>query len=276
MTIKVFAFVAVASSGLSFAQPAHYPLGIGDQWTFSGLGPWYQLTISRDTLMPNGKSYSVFEGMSYFPTLQRYESNRLYCYNFSTGLDSLFLDFTWNSGDTIATIVGMNDTSDITFHKSTINILGHIRRAWSLGEGARHIPDAGWFITIADSIGIVELSTANATQRSSAVRIAGVVQVVTGVESSPRTGPIQFILYPAYPNPFNPQTTIDFSLSCAGEVTFTLLDSRGREIERQKLGLVAAGLHHLKLNGSRLSSGVYYYRLSHDAMIRTGHVMLLR
>lgn len=65
-----------------------------------------------------------------------------------------------------------------------------------------------------------------------------------------------------YPNPFNPTTTIPFQLNQAQRVTVTIYDMLGRQVEK----LVdhhkyQAGSHRIQFDASKLSSGVYIYRL---------------
>ena len=83
------------------------------------------------------------------------------------------------------------------------------------------------------------------------------VPVVTESNAVPEV----FTLYPNFPNPFNPTTTIRFYI---GEEAFTniiVLDVLGQEVKRLVNADMQAGLHDVMLDGTSLSSGVYYYRL---------------
>ena len=71
----------------------------------------------------------------------------------------------------------------------------------------------------------------------------------------------QFALYPAYPNPFNPVTTIAFSVPVRSRVTLQVFDVLGREVARLVDGEKAAGGYELRFNAANLPSGVYIYRL---------------
>jgi hypothetical protein len=91
---------------------------------------------------------------------------------------------------------------------------------------------------------------------------------VTGVD--PRRGalPEEFLLEQNFPNPFNPETTIRFSIPEAGDVVLAIYDLLGREVDRLQAGRLAAGAHTLRWDGQSrsglpLSSGVYVYRLAH-------------
>ena len=73
-------------------------------------------------------------------------------------------------------------------------------------------------------------------------------------------------LHGAYPNPFNPSTTIRFSLAEPGPATLRIYDLSGRRVRTLLDEHRAAGHHDLEWNGRddsgrRLASGVYFYRL---------------
>jgi uncharacterized protein (TIGR02145 family) len=71
--------------------------------------------------------------------------------------------------------------------------------------------------------------------------------------------PGEFILYQNFPNPFNPSTTIRYSLRHAGNVTITVYDLTGREAALIADEFRQPGTYSVEFNGSKLSSGIYYY-----------------
>jgi aminopeptidase N len=76
-------------------------------------------------------------------------------------------------------------------------------------------------------------------------------------------GPTGFKLYQNYPNPFNPTTNIEYRISNVSSVSLKLYDVMGREVavlvERQ---MHTPGIYVKHIDGSSLSSGIYYYRLT--------------
>jgi hypothetical protein len=74
--------------------------------------------------------------------------------------------------------------------------------------------------------------------------------------------PNEFALYQNYPNPFNPTTIIKFDVPEAGDVSLKVFDVLGREVAQLADGVQQAGLHSVTFDGSGLSAGVYYYRLT--------------
>ena len=85
-----------------------------------------------------------------------------------------------------------------------------------------------------------------------------------------------FNLYPNYPNPFNPSTTISFTLSNASHVSLLIYDIHGREVESLIEGIQPAGSHSIEWNASNLASGVYFYRLTADEFIQTRKMILIK
>ncbi|MFA6456511.1 MAG: T9SS type A sorting domain-containing protein, partial [Bacteroidota bacterium] len=73
--------------------------------------------------------------------------------------------------------------------------------------------------------------------------------------------PAQFVLEQNYPNPFNPTTTITYSVPQTGHVSMTVYDILGNNVATLVDQPKSAGTHSVKFDGSRLSNGVYFYRL---------------
>ena len=77
----------------------------------------------------------------------------------------------------------------------------------------------------------------------------------------------QFTLSNAYPNPFNPSTTIDFILEHQNEIDMAIFNINGQLIQTLKSGIQPAGAHSVVWNGKNalgelVGSGVYIYSLS--------------
>lgn len=66
----------------------------------------------------------------------------------------------------------------------------------------------------------------------------------------------------AYPNPFNPTTTIGFDLPELALVTLSVFDISGRQVAELANGWLDAGHHEVEFNGSGLASGTYFAELS--------------
>ncbi|MCX8057325.1 MAG: M20/M25/M40 family metallo-hydrolase [Ignavibacteria bacterium] len=74
--------------------------------------------------------------------------------------------------------------------------------------------------------------------------------------------PKEFVLSQNYPNPFNPKTTINFKLPEDAKVTLKVYDIHGRIVETLIDENKNAGNHSINFDGSKYSSGIYFYELS--------------
>jgi len=96
------------------------------------------------------------------------------------------------------------------------------------------------------------------------------------VEGFPSSSiPKAFSLSPAYPNPFNSMTTISFELQAASFVTLMVYDVMGREVARIVNGWRYSGAHNVSFDGSELSSGIYFARLTADNFHQTQKLLLI-
>jgi hypothetical protein len=88
--------------------------------------------------------------------------------------------------------------------------------------------------------------------------------------------PTAFSLKGAYPNPFNPSTTIGFSLPEAANVNLTVFDVSGRVVAEVVNGYRPAGYHHVSFDGSNLASGIYLYKLTAGSHKASGKMVLMK
>jgi hypothetical protein len=93
---------------------------------------------------------------------------------------------------------------------------------------------------------------------------------------NPVSRPRMFELGAAYPNPFNPTTSIDFSLEHAAVVDLKVYNMLGEEVATLASGLHDAGNHTTSFNANSLSSGVYFYTLKAGEQSETRKLMLVK
>ena len=89
----------------------------------------------------------------------------------------------------------------------------------------------------------------------------------------------KYKLQPAFPNPFNPKTTIGYSVPSSGAQNTTLLqiiDVNGRLIETLVNEQIQMGYHEVIWDASDLSSGIYFAKLTVNSFIQTQKIMLLK
>jgi hypothetical protein len=78
------------------------------------------------------------------------------------------------------------------------------------------------------------------------------------------------------PNPFNPVTSIAFTMPETDLARLSVFDLGGREVAVLVDGLTSAGPHRVSFDGSRLSSGVYLYTLRTSRLIETRKMILTK
>ncbi len=72
---------------------------------------------------------------------------------------------------------------------------------------------------------------------------------------------LQFGLHQNFPNPFNPSTTIQFSVATSSSVHMKLFDVTGKEVVTLANETYAPGSHEITFSATGLPSGIYFYRL---------------
>ncbi|MEE8576482.1 MAG: T9SS type A sorting domain-containing protein, partial [candidate division Zixibacteria bacterium] len=88
--------------------------------------------------------------------------------------------------------------------------------------------------------------------------------------------PMKTTLYPNYPNPFNPTTTLSFSIPEATHVSMAIYNTLGQKVRTLLEQPMSAGEHSILLDASDLASGVYFYRLTTETHKETRKLVLLK
>lgn len=101
-------------------------------------------------------------------------------------------------------------------------------------------------------------------------------EMVTSVESEACKLPTEYRLEPNYPNPFNPATTISFTLQEKAFVSLRIYDALGREAAVLVDEELPAGRYSRRWDGRGLTSGIYFCRLQAGSFVQTRKLMLLR
>lgn len=99
--------------------------------------------------------------------------------------------------------------------------------------------------------------------------------LITGVSQSDML-PVVFSLSQNYPNPFNPSTAINYSIPFESQVTLKVYNMLGQEVATLVNEKQAQGYYTTNFNASRLSSGVYVYRIEAGSYIAVKKMMLLK
>ncbi len=84
-----------------------------------------------------------------------------------------------------------------------------------------------------------------------------------------------------YPNPFNPSTTICFTLAQTEHVNLDICNITGQKVRQLTSEIMSSGEHTIEWDGkddagSRVASGVYFYRLETESMVQSKKMILLK
>jgi hypothetical protein len=96
------------------------------------------------------------------------------------------------------------------------------------------------------------------------------------VEDEDRILPTEYALMQNYPNPFNPTTSINYSIPKASSVSLKVYDIIGNEVATLLNEFKSPGNYLVQFDASKLSSGVYFYRIQADYFTSTKKLILLK
>ena len=120
------------------------------------------------------------------------------------------------------------------------------------------------------------VGTSNDGTSGHGVWCRSVKEMISSVRQVTNNIPKQFILADNYPNPFNPSTTIQFSLPKASFVILNIYNSLGQEVARLVTQQMNAGIYKTEWNAIGFSSGIYFYRLKAGSFTETKKLVLLK
>ncbi|MBK7497586.1 MAG: T9SS type A sorting domain-containing protein [Ignavibacteriales bacterium] len=99
---------------------------------------------------------------------------------------------------------------------------------------------------------------------------------ITDVEENYNSIPEKFFLSQNYPNPFNPSTKISWQSPVSSHQTLKIYDVLGNEVATLVNEYRNAGSYEIDFNASKLSSGIYFYRLSAGSFVQTKKMILIK
>jgi hypothetical protein len=101
------------------------------------------------------------------------------------------------------------------------------------------------------------------------VTLVGVTRKEVGI-------PLAYELSRNYPNPFNPNTTIKFSIPHSGFVSLRIFNSVGQEISHLVSEYLSAGIYTVRWSAYGFASGVYFYKIITGDFTETKKLILLK
>ena len=99
--------------------------------------------------------------------------------------------------------------------------------------------------------------------------------------TEPEFIPEEYALYPAYPNPFNPATTISYDLPNDDMVSITIYDMMGREVRTLVSASQTAGRKSIRWDGTnnaarQVAAGIYLCVIQTPQYFKTNKIIMLK
>ncbi|MCU0371782.1 MAG: T9SS type A sorting domain-containing protein [Ignavibacteria bacterium] len=294
----------------------YMPLAVGNKWVYSiFLNTQYagksKFTVISDTTL-NGKKY--YRTSLKLPIFQVYSSYNITFYRVDT-VSGCFLGYvgigcgyfpTEVIIDSLASNVGNISTNCPLNTQRILTHLEYFPSGWGISylrkrfqyyNGADQTPSAYY-----QDIGLAGTATGpigDVSYNLIGCFINGVKYgdtTLTSINQISSDFPSSFSLSQNYPNPFNPETKIRFSIpktdngkqkipspegwqtksDGVGLVRLTVYDVLGREVETLVNEALQPGTYEVTFNGSRYSSGVYFYRLITDGFKETKRMLMIK
>jgi hypothetical protein len=155
---------------------------------------------------------------------------------------------TWVNVGSVVT----SSTTTLTAQTDTVNQSGNVRFKVAAVSGA-------------GAINIDNISIVNYTGTLVLVELTSLTAV-----------PKVLTLHQNYPNPFNPSTLISYQIPAAGKVTLKVYDVLGREVATLVNEVENPGNYKVRFDASKLTSGIYFYRINAGGSTQLKKMILMK
>jgi len=108
------------------------------------------------------------------------------------------------------------------------------------------------------------------------VDLSDVTFEISTPQSVEESVPKEFEVFQNTPNPFNPTTSITFSLPEPGNVIITIFNINGQKVDTLSNGYLEAGRHTVNWDGSGFSAGLYFYNVKYGGFSKTMKMLLMK
>ena len=278
-----------------------YPLQPGNYWEYKTISqqlPYptdssaYSVEVKGDTLLDNNKTYKILMFKGIYRTnyiYYNYEridslSGCIYRYKKDTSftnneykIDSLYAQ----SGDTINSsregFTGQGYFQTICSSIASTTILGIATQVKTFYD----LSYIGGEYSLAKGFGYYSNTSCEFNCWSTYMvyaKISGIEygnKIITSVTKNKITSG-SYQLYQNYPNPFNPTTVISYSIPKENIVTIKVFDILGNEVASLVNEEKPAGKYSVNFNASKLSSGIYFYRMQAGNFVEAKKLILLK
>ena len=138
--------------------------------------------------------------------------------------------------------------------------------------------DTLWIFSVLNLSGIAEIVVSAIDNDSLFVSDTFSVSIIptVGIKNEIAGLPTEYSLSQNYPNPFNPTTVIKFALPTVSKVSLIIYNLRGEEVSLLINETKPAGNYRVSWDGSKIASGIYFYRIAAGDFVLTRKMVLLK
>ncbi|MFZ1292493.1 MAG: T9SS type A sorting domain-containing protein [Melioribacteraceae bacterium] len=270
----------------------YYPLQIGNKWVYNNVGVsydnepnpfnyYYSEEIIKDSIDNNGNHY--FLNNSMWLRIDS-SSGNIYCKNSLNDIEeTLYLPLVKLNDEVLSTFYGI--IKNVNFSDTLMWNQNKIQKTYEFYSLYTYQMSLVQGIGITEKKNEFDFGYSTASLKGCVVngKIYGDTTLV-GIESDEsQSVPTNFSLSQNYPNPFNPTTIIEYSIpqySVVNEnfrsLQLSVFDVLGREVKTLVNEIQKPGNYKIQFDGSKFTSGVYYYQLKSDSFIQTKKMLILK
>ncbi len=286
---KIQLFYAIFIS-ITISISAQIPNGGFEDWadsnpvnwlTFDVLGIVNSVTQTNDS--HSGNSAARMEVIEFaaqpFPPFLQSISNELAGFSISTRYESLlgYCKLSALGNDRLNIFVSLFNSTSGTVGFGQIYLDGAIPNFTQFSIPIEYlsneIPESAIIqIVLSDSSGSDESSTIGSWAILDDLEFSG---IATDVENNNQIR-IEYALNNNYPNPFNPSTTISYSIPENGHIKLGVYDVLGNEVAQLVNGYKSSGNYSYLFDASNLTSGIYFYTIRAGNFVETKKMLLMK
>jgi hypothetical protein len=148
--------------------------------------------------------------------------------------------------------------------------------AWVVGSGGGESSNDSHMVISALGQPLTGIKQNNSFLVQSGFMYVASASIITSVEQRDDYISTKFNLEQNFPNPFNPSTTIGFSIPERTSVSLDLYNALGQRVAGIINDEVSAGTHEVTFDASHLPNGVYIYRLRAGDYVESKKLLLLK
>jgi len=191
------------------------------------------------------------------------------------GVNDFQYGFRWDDGTINLGNNSLNNITNVLFstYSTSVGYNIEVSVPWStIGVSAETIDEIGFDVAVDDDdngggreCAVASIFTADNAWHNPSV--LGSIPLdrstnIVGNEMNEKLSPTEFRLEDNYPNPFNPETTINYILPKTAEVKLSIYDIKGNIVKNLVNCTQKAGHYSVTFQGNNLSSGIYFYRIN--------------